>query len=113
MLIGTFGYQLEANQVCDVVSLGIVLKDGQSLQLSFLIVPLICEPLTGQPTLYAAESYPHLTGLELADYATEEDTLTVDILVGSDNYWKLVTGDIFNVDNGLTAIQMRLRWVLQ
>jgi len=46
MLIRTFGSQVEAKQVCDVVSL-------------------------------ASESYPHLTGLELADYATKEDTFTV------------------------------------
>ncbi|XP_065917691.1 uncharacterized protein [Dysidea avara] len=112
MLIRTFGSQLEAKQVCDVVSLGMVLKDGRSMQFSFLTVPLICEPLTSQPTMYASESYPHLAGLELADYATEEDTLSVDVLVGSDNYWKLVTGDIINADIGPTAIRTRLGWVL-
>ena len=35
-----------------------------------------------------------------------------DILVGSDNYWKLVTGDILKVENGPTAMQTRLGWVL-
>jgi len=42
MLIRTYGSQLE---VCDVALLGIVLKDWQSLQLSFLTVPFMCEPL--------------------------------------------------------------------
>jgi len=79
----TFGFQSEAKQVCDVVSLGVVLKNGRSMQLSFLTAPFICEPLSSQPTAYASEHYPHLAGLELADYATEQDTLSIDILVGA------------------------------
>ena len=112
MLIRTFGSQSEARQVCDVVSLGMVTKDGRSLQFSVLTVPFICEPLTSQPTLYASENYPHLANLELADYANEQDELSVDVLVGSDHYWKLVTGDIVSAEVGPTAVRTRLGWVL-
>ena len=112
MMIRTFGSQSEVKQVCDVVLLGAVLKDGRSMQLSFLTVPFICEPLSSQPTVYASEHYPHLAGLELADYATEQDTLSIDILVGSDNYWRLVTGEIISADVGPTAVRTKLGWVL-
>ena len=112
MVIRTFGSQSETKQVCKLVSLGVVLRDGRSLQLSFLTVPFICEPLTSQSIMYAKENYHHLADLDLADCACEDDRLTVDILVGSDNYWKLVTGEIINGDSGPTAIKTRLGWVL-
>jgi len=113
-IIRTFGSQSEARQVCDVVSLGVVLKDGRSIQLSFLTVLFICEPLSSQPTAYASEHYPHLAGLELADYATatEQDALSIDILVCSDNYWRLVTGNIISANIGPTVVKIKLGWVL-
>ena len=111
MVIKTFGCRSEAKQICDVVSMGIALRNGQSIQLSFLTVPLISEPLTSQPIMYAKENCDHLTELDLADCAYEDDRFSVDILVGSD-YWKLVTGEIINGDSGPTAIKTRLGWVL-
>ena len=62
--------------------------------------------------MYAKENYRCLADLDLADCACEDDRLSVDILVGSDNYWKLVTGEIINGDSGPTAIKTRLGWVL-
>ena len=112
MVIKTFGSQSETKQVCELVSLGIALKHGLSLCLSFLTVPFICEPLTSQPIMYAKENYRHLVDLDLADCACEDDKLSIDILVGSDNYWKLVTGEIINGASGPTAIKTRLGWVL-
>ena len=55
MVIKTFGSQSETKQVCELVSLGVVLRHGLSLQLSFLTVPFICEPLTSQFIMYAKE----------------------------------------------------------
>lgn len=62
----------------------------------FLSVPLICEPLTNQPILYANDNYAHLAGLDLADSATADEHLDIDVLVGSDHYWKLVTGEVIH-----------------
>ena len=112
MVIKSFGSQSETKQVCELVSLGITPRQGLSLQLSFLTVPFICEPLTSQLIMYARENYRHLVDLDLADCACEDDKLSVDILVGSDNYWKLVTGEIISGDSGPTAIKTRLGWVL-
>ena len=50
--------------------------------------------------------------MDLADCACEDDRLSIDILVGSDNYWKLVTGEVINGDSGPTAMKTRLGWVL-
>jgi len=106
MMIKTFGSQADLKKVCGVVTLGLMLKD---LKLSLLSVPLICEPLINQPITHVKENYAHLAGLDLADHASGDDTLNVDILIGSDNYWRLVTD---RVVRGHTAIQTKLGWVL-
>ena len=112
MLIKTFGSTRSGKQVCDVVSVGMILKNGGTLELSLLPVPLICEPLSGQPVTYVRENYEHISKLELADHCRGEDTLEIDILIGSDQYWKLVTGDVVCEASGPMAIHTKLGWVL-
>ena len=112
MIIWTFGSHQDTMQVCDIVSLGIALKNGGRVELLFLSVPLICEPLTSQSILYANENYVHLADLDLADSGCGDDHLDIDILVGSDHYWKLVTGEVIRKDNTPTAIKTKLGWVL-
>ena len=82
MLIKTFGTDEEHKKnSCPVVTLSMDMKDGHQLQLQFLTVPLICEPLSGQPVVCAAERYPHLSKLELADAVEGGDNLDIDILL--------------------------------
>jgi len=102
MIIKTFGSQSEVKQVCDVVSL---LKNGRNMQLSFLTVPFICEPLSSQPTAYASEHYPHLAGWS---WQTMLLSKTLSVSTSSDNYWRLVTGDIISADVGPTAVRTNL-----
>jgi len=58
------------------------------------------------------ESYEYLANLDLADYSCATDLLEVDILIGSDHYWKLVTGEVIRSSDGPMAIQTKLGWVL-
>ena len=51
-------------------------------------------------------------GLELADWADKDSKLDVDILIGSDRYWDLVTGAVAKSEGGPTAIHTKLGWVL-
>ena len=53
-----------------------------------------------------------LTDLDLADHSRESDLLEVDLLIGSDHYWKLVTGRVVCKEGGPVTIQTRLGWVL-
>ena len=112
MLIKTFGSTKNGKQTCDVVSIGILLKDGGMLELSLLTVPLICEPLCGQPISCISENYEYISRLELADHSYREDKLNVDILIGSDQYWNLVTGNVIRKATGPIAVHTRLGWVL-
>lgn len=76
----------------DVAALGIELKGEPDLLLSASTLPLICQPLQGQPVQQVAKDNSCFSGLTLADYRNEGETLDVDILIGSDYYWNLVTG---------------------
>ncbi len=42
----------------------------------------------------------------------ETSSLEVDVLIGCDLYWELITGNIRCGDSGPVAIQTRLGWVL-
>ena len=90
--IKTFGATKTQNVTCDIVNLGVCVEDGEVMNLSALVVPSICKPLTSQPINYSRESYEHLIGLELADAAEESDMIEIDVLIGADSYWDFVTG---------------------
>ena len=112
MLIKTFGSDKGSKQQCDVVSLGLNTWNGDTVQLSFLSVPLICDPISDQPITCAMENYEYLANLDLADYSSASDLLEVDVLIGSDHYWKLVMGEVIRNDDGPMAIQTKFGWVL-
>ena len=77
----------------------------------FLSVPLICEPLSNQPISNVAEHCEYLSGLDLADRCGT-DIMEIDMLIGLDNYWKLVTGKVIYEGEGPIAVQTKLGWVL-
>jgi len=62
--------------------------------------------------MYARENNRYLVDLDLVDCACEDDKLSIDILVGFDNDWKLVTSEIINGASGPTTIKTRLGWVI-
>ena len=77
-----------------------------------LSVLFICDPLAGQPLSYAVDNYPHLTRLDLADSPVDAEHPSIDVLIGADNYWRLVTGEVVRYEDCPTAIETCLGWVL-
>ena len=110
--IATFGSLRSNKKVCPIVNVHLCLKEYPSMPLSLYVVPSICKPLVGQPIDACVENYPHLLGLELADFSNTEASLPVDLLIGSDYYWELVTGQVCRGANGPTVIHTKLGWVL-
>ena len=80
--------------------------------MSFLSVPLICEPILGQFISYAIDTYKGLASLKFSDYSQGGNNLEVDILVGLDQYWKVVMGKVVRCLNGPMAVHTRLGSVL-
>ena len=112
MSIMTFGSREESPRVCEVVNVRMELRGGQMKQLTLFVVPLICEPLTCQPVVFCRDNFPHLSGLTLADPLDGQEQLEVDILIGSDQYWSLITGETRRGENGPVGVQTKLGWVL-
>ena len=52
-----------------------------------------------------------LEGLELADGCSDHKA-SIDILIGSDHYWNIVTGDLITGDHGPVAVSSKLGWLL-
>ena len=82
------------------------------MKMSAYFVSLICEPLTGQTVALARNMYRHLNGIHLADYSTGAEPAEVDILIGSDQYWRIVKGEVRRGESGPTALHTKLGWVL-
>ena len=99
-------------ELVEVAALGIELKGEPNLSLSAFTVPLICQPLQGQSVNQVVNDNAFFAGLRLADYCAEGETLSVDILVGSDYFWTLVTGHTIRGTQGPTALHTKLGWVL-
>ncbi len=60
----------------------------------------------------AQDTLGYLSDLDLADITTNEDALEVDILIGSDYYWRFATRRVLRGKAGPTAVHTRLGWVL-
>ncbi len=65
-----------------------------------------------QPIHRAQDTLGYLSDLDLADITTNKDALEVDILIGSDYYWRFATGRVLRGRAGPTAVHTRLGWVL-
>ena len=92
MSIMTFGSSEGKSRNCERVKVGLNLKNGTTKQFSMFVVPLIFQPLTCQPVDLCKERFEHLAGLELADSSDGSSHMEVNMLVGSDQYWELMTG---------------------
>ena len=85
------------------------LRERESLTLTALVVPFICNPLTAQPIDLSRN---HLHGLDLTDSTDVGDTLKIDLLIGSNIYWSLATRKVIRGRSGPLAIQTKVGCVL-
>ena len=106
--LNTFGDNKFRKQTCNNVQLVLENSSGEKIDLTALSVPVICSPLP--PAIDV--DYPHLEGLELADPLDEDNESRIDILIGSDFYWNIVTGDIIRGGSGPIAVRSKLGWLL-
>ena len=70
---------------------------------------MICSPPF---TAIDISGYPHLQELQLSEFSQDEPVDHIDILIGSDHYWDVVTGDISRENNGPVAIDSKFGWLL-
>ena len=83
-------------------------RTGDGAEIQVVNFPVICSPLRSVVTT----NYAHLVSLDLAGFDERESNNSIDVLVGADHYWDLVTGDIVKGEEGPTAINSKLGWLL-
>ena len=73
-------------------------------------VPTICSPLKGKRHEEVKKHFPFLNDLNLNDPESDE---AIDVLVGADFYWTIVSGNITRCGaNGLVAMNSKLGYLL-
>lgn len=110
MSIMTFGNKKERQERCGIVKLGIETRGHGYVELKLLSIEHICEPIVND--VVSLERYPHLKGLDLAFDFSSMTSVEADILLGSDQYWRVLTAEMIRVENGPTAIDTQFGWVL-
>ena len=106
--LNPFGESRYKTQNCEVVKLQLK-KPGcnDSINITTLSFPVICSPLPSRIDV----NCPHLEWSELADDQSDPRG-SIDLLIGSDHYWDIVTGDTRRGTNGPTAVSSSLGWLL-
>ena len=110
--IMTFGAKQANSPSCEYVRVGLKLRGDQVLIFKLFSMLMICEPLMSHFLVDCQKSYPHLTGLELADDPGDNQTLKVDVLISSDHYWDLITRRLQRGTDGPVTIETKLGWIL-
>lgn len=92
-----------------MVQLNIYKTDSSDfVKIVALCFPTIC---TNLPSIEDIPDHSHLLGLQLADNP-EKPRDCIDVLIGSDFYWDIVTGDLKIGKEGPIAISSCLGWLL-
>ena len=107
--LNTFGEEQYKRRQCDLVKVTMQGQDGTDIEIYALSSPMICSPPS---TAIDIGGYPHLQELQLSEFLQDEPVDHIDILIGSDHYWDVVTGDISRENDGPVAIDSKFGWLL-
>ena len=97
LLIKTFGESHAQLEKCEIVQLAIETPNEGRAYVTAYVVPTICSPISNQSIDLHQRQYNHLQSLKLADTITNPSDLPIDLLIGADYYWSLVTGKLCGV----------------
>ena len=105
--VNTYGGEQFKTKQCKLVKFDI--HKSKRVSLTAICYPVICSML---PSIREVDNYAHLSSLELVDCSGGTDSDTIEVLVGSDYYWKFVTGETHRGTDGYAVVHSVLRWLL-
>ena len=80
------------------------------IEISASCFPKICSAVSAKVNV---DSYDHLQGLQLADTTSAEiGQQNIDVLIGSDYYFDVVSGHVIRGSSGPTAVNSLFGWIL-
>ena len=108
--LSTFGSGTSNTSKFDVATINLHSISGKLLPLTVLIVPTIAAPIhtVDQTSL---TNLPYLKGLRLAHPIPPTDQFSITLLIGADQYWKIVEDHVIR-GNGPTAVKSKLGYLL-
>ena len=91
--LNTFGNEKFSKRDCDLIKLRLQGKHGEDVNISALSFEAICSPVPSKVSLH---EHPHLLYLDLADCISGnmDSQDNIDVLIGSDYYWDIITGGL-------------------
>lgn len=112
--IKAFGQATNHMQTVEVVKLCLTNPaTKERLVITADVVPLICSPLCNQEVKFAKEHFTHLRDLTLSEnLCTDGETLEVHVLIGSDHYWDVVSGETRRGNGGPVAMKTKFAWTI-
>lgn len=108
--LATFGNNTQQLQHLETSTVYVVADRSQKIPVHMLIVPTIAAPIS--TTLqHTASKLPYLKGLKLAHPVTDDQCMTISLLIGADHYWDIVEDHVIR-GNGPTAVRSKLGYLL-
>ena len=102
--------QIPKSQLSNELTFFIKNADEKLIETEAYTSPLICLPLQYQPLQIVQKHCKHLN-LNFPDKGNLDGE--IDLLIGSDNYWRFLTGELKLYDReGLVAVNFLFGWVL-
>ena len=93
LAINTFGGKSRKNSVLhDGAEVAIRCLDGSTITVEVIVVPLVCPSVQNQHPVTAAADQDSLSQISLVD--NSDGSADIDMLLGADIYWQVVTGEI-------------------
>jgi hypothetical protein len=109
--LNTFGHDQVQKRKCDRVRLQLRGR-SKDIKISALTFSKICAALS---TTLDMDQCPHLDRLELADDNLSTNSCTspeIDILIRTDHYYDIITGEIRRGEEGLCAVNSEFSWLI-
>ena len=108
--VGGFGGNITSGQY-ELVKVGLKKGLSETIYVKAAVIDKICSPIQGQRVDIASKEYEHLYGLQLADASCSGEA-DVQLMVGADIYWSIMTGETVHGNRGPVAMGSIFGYVL-
>ena len=74
------------------------IERDRAIYVNAIAIPIICSPVSNKKTKIAINKHPFLKKLKLADKVSSRCSEEIEMLIGADIYWKLVSNKTMTLD---------------
>ena len=112
LTVFTFGGKKPKEMTSPVVTIVLKSKDGNTLKVKANVVPKICAQINRHP-VHLEDKMKFQRAFRLADtLPTSREVSTIGVLIGSDYYNDVMTGERKQVQDGLFVLKSKFGWVV-